>query len=135
LLYENKYLGVVLREFVTRQAVPGLLRQGPFVMDERCRLVTVDRKLVHLTPTEFAALRLLLQNPGRLVTPEEIEASLWPGEFAPDPERARGIMKKLRSALGEAGDALVTQRGQGYSLVQQPANQIFDDCPDEKYRL
>jgi DNA-binding response OmpR family regulator len=77
----------------------------------------VDRKLVHLTPTEFAALRLLLQNPGRLVTPEEIEANLWPDEFAPDPERARGIMKKLRTALGEAGDALVTQRGQGYSLV------------------
>ena len=117
LLYENKYLGAVLQVFVARQSVPGLLQHGPFVMDERRRLITVDGKLVHLTPTEFSALRLLLQNPGRLLTPEDIEASLWPDEIAPDPERARGIMKKLRTALGEAGEAVVTQRGQGYSLA------------------
>ncbi len=117
LLYGDTYLGSVLREFVAQQNVPGLLCHGPFVMDERRRLLTVDGKLVHLTPTEFSALRLLLQNPGRLITPEDIEANLWPDEIAPDPERARGIMKKLRSTLGEAGEALVTQRGQGYSLV------------------
>ena len=117
LLYEDAYLGSVLRLFVERQVVPGLLRHGPFVMDERRCLLTVNGKLVHLTPTEFAALRLLLQNPGRLITPEDIEASLWPDEIAPDPERARGIMKKLRIALGEAGEAIVTQRGQGYSLA------------------
>jgi DNA-binding response OmpR family regulator len=114
LLYEKRYLGTVLQSFVTRQNVPGLLCHGAFVMDERRRLLTVDGKLVHLTPTEFLALRLLLENPGRLITPEDIEANLWPDEIAPDPERARGIMKKLRSALGEAGEAVVTQ---GYSLV------------------
>ena len=117
LLYENQYLGSILQEFIELQRVEGLLRHHPFVMDEHRRLVTVHGKLVHLTPTEFAALRLLLQNPGRLLTPEDIEANLWPDEIAPDPERARGIMKKLRLALGEAGEAVVTQRGQGYSLV------------------
>lgn len=117
LLYENDYLGSILKAFVARQSVTGLLRHRLFVMDERRRLLTVDGKLVHLTPTEFAALRLLLQNPGRLLTPEDIESNLWPDEIAPDPERARGIMKKLRTALGEAGEAVVTQRGQGYSLI------------------
>ena len=117
LLYENQYLGSILKEFIERQPVEGVLRHGPFVMDERRRLVAVNGTLVHLTPTEFAALRLLLQNPGRLLTPEDIEAGLWPDEIAPDPERARGIMKKLRLALGEAGEAVVTQRGQGYSLA------------------
>ncbi len=117
LLYENRYLGAVLQEFVAGQSVSGLLRHGPFVMDERRRLLSVDGSLIHLTPTEFAALRLLMLNQGRLVTPEDIEANLWPDEIAPDPERARGIMKKLRIALGEAGEALVTQRGQGYTLA------------------
>jgi hypothetical protein len=117
LLYKDNYLGLLLKQFVGHQSVPGLLCHGAFVMDERRRLITVDGKLVHLTPTEFAALRLLLQNPGHLLTPENIEANLWPDEIAPDPERARGIMKKLRSTLGEAGEALVTQRGQGYRLV------------------
>jgi uncharacterized protein len=117
LLHENRYLGSLLQVYVARQNVPGLLRHGHFVMDERRCLLAVDGKLVHLTPTEFSALRLLMQNPGRLLTPEDIEAGLWPDEIAPDPERARGIMKKLRAALGEAGEAIVTQRGQGYSLV------------------
>ena len=117
LLNESRYLGTVLQEFVARQSVPGLLRHGPFVMDERRCLLSVEGKLVHLTPTEFAALRLLMQNLGRLLTPEDIEAGLWPDEIAPDPERARGIMKKLRIALGEAGEAVVTQRGQGYTLA------------------
>lgn len=117
LLHRNRYLGSLLRDFVAAQSVDGLLRHGPFVMDERRRLLTVNGKLLHLTPTEFAALRLLLKNPGRLLTPEDIEASLWPDEIAPDPERARGIMKKLRTALGEAGESIVTQRGQGYSLI------------------
>lgn len=116
LLSGNQYLGSVLKDFVASQSVPGLLRHASFVMDERRRLLTVNGKLVHLTPTEFSALRLLLQNPQRLLTPEEIEANLWPDEIAPDPERARGIMKKLRLALGDAGEAIVTQRGQGYSL-------------------
>ncbi len=117
LLYENRYLGSTLEVFVARQNVAGLLRHGPFVMDVRRCLLSVNGLLVHLTPTEFAALRLLMQNPGRLVTPEDIEANLWPGEIAPDPERARGIMKKLRIALGDAGEAVVTQRGQGYTLA------------------
>jgi hypothetical protein len=117
LLYRDNYLGSILKQFVTQQSVPGLLCHGPFRMDERRRLCTVGGRLVHLTPTEFAALRLLLQNKGNLLTPEDIEANLWPDEIAPDPERARGIMKKLRTTLGEAGEALVTQRGQGYRLV------------------
>ncbi len=116
LLCGQVYLGSALTDFVSRQRVEGILRHPRFLMDERRHLLAVDGKLAHLTPTEFSALRLLLQNSGHLLTPEEIEAALWPDEISPDPERARGLMKKLRVALGEAGEAIVTQRGQGYSL-------------------
>jgi hypothetical protein len=117
LLCDQRYLGSALADFVSRQNVAGVLRHPRFVMDEQRHLLAVDGKPAHLTPTEFSALRLLLQNSGRILTPEEIEAALWPDEIAPDPERARGLMKKLRIALGDAGDAIVTQRGQGYSLA------------------
>ena len=79
-------------------------------------LAAVCGKPVHLTPTEFAALRLFLGRPGQIVTPEDMESALWPGEIAPDPERARGVVKKLRAALGPAGKAIVNSRGQGYLL-------------------
>ncbi len=117
LVCDQQYLGSALRDFVSRQTVDGILRHPRFVMDERRHLLAVDGTLAHLTPTEFSALRLLLQHPGRLLTPDDIEAALWPDEIESDPDRARGLMKKLRIALGEAGDAIVTQRGQGYCLT------------------
>jgi len=72
---------------------------------------------VHLTPTEFSLLKVFLEKPGRMLTPQEIETALWPDENILDPERARGVVKKLRNALGESGELLVNRRGQGYLLA------------------
>jgi transcriptional regulator with XRE-family HTH domain len=116
LLRGQTYLGGVLEDFVRRQTVDGLLQGGPFIVDLRRGQVAVRDGQVHLTATEFAALKLLLEHPGRLLTAEEIESALWPGEIASDPERARGVVKKLRAALGPAGEAIVNRRGQGYLL-------------------
>jgi hypothetical protein len=110
------YLSSAVEEFVRHQQVEGLLQAGPFLIDVRRRLVAVGNHPVHLTPTEFAALKLFLERPGQILTPEEIESALWPEEIAPDPERARGVVKKLRAALGPAGEAIVNRRGQGYLL-------------------
>jgi DNA-binding response OmpR family regulator len=117
LLRGQAYLGGVLEEFVRRQKVDGLLQGGPFIVDLRRGQAAVRDGPVHLTRTEFAALKLFLERPGQLLTPEEIESALWPGEIAPDPERARGVVKKLRAALGPAGEAIVNRRGQGYLLL------------------
>jgi hypothetical protein len=117
LLRGSAYLGGALEEYVRRQAVEGLLQAGPFIIDLRRGQAAVRDGPLHLTPTEFAALKLFLERPGQLLTPEEIESALWPGEIAPDPERARGVVKKLRAALGPAGEAIVNRRGQGYLLL------------------
>jgi len=110
------YLGSALEEFVRRQKVDGLLQSGPFILDTRRGLAVARGEAVHLTPTEFAALRLFLEHAGQMLTAEEIEAALWPGESSPDTERARGAVKKLRAALGPAGEAIVNRRGQGWLL-------------------
>lgn len=116
LTYRNRYLGTALRDFVSEQPVEGLIRCGPFVMVENRGILTVDGQVVHLTPTEFAALRLFLQNPGHLLAQEDIEAVLWPGDTASDSERVRPVITRLRAALGEAGNAIVNERGRGYLL-------------------
>jgi hypothetical protein len=113
----GRYIGSVLEQFVRRQKVDGLLQGGPFLIDLRRSQVSVGMETVHLTPTEYSLLRAFLETPGRVLTPEDIEAALWPGEHALDPERARGAVKKLRGALGGAGELLVNRRGQGYLLV------------------
>ena len=116
MLRDGQYAGGALEVFIRRQQVEGLLQGGDFVLDMRRGRVAVRGQPVHLTPTEFAALRLFLERPGLLLTPQAIEAALWPNDIAPDPERARGVVKKLRAALGPAGNAIHNRRGQGYLL-------------------
>jgi len=116
LTYRNRYLGTLLRDYVSEQPIEGLIRCGPFMMVESRGLLTVDGQAVHLTPTEFAALRLFLRNPGQLLAQEDIESVLWPEDAASDPERVRPVITRLRAALGEAGSAIVNERGRGYLL-------------------
>ncbi len=113
----GQYIGTVLEQFVRRQKVPGLLQGGPFLIDLRRSQATVSGQPVHLTPTEFSLLKVFLEKPGRVLTPQDIETALWPDERTLDPERARGVVKKLRNALGDAGGLLVNRRGQGYLLA------------------
>lgn len=116
---DGAYLGEVWQDFVRRQTLDGLLQGGTFSLDVRRKLVAANGVPVHLTPTEFAALKLFLEHAGQLLTPEDIEKALWPNEVVVDPERARNIIKKLRAALGEAGEAIVNRRGQGWMLVMK----------------
>ena len=114
-----RYAGSALAAFTRRQAVDGLLQAGPVMMDVRRGLVSVRDTPIHVTPTEFAALRLFIERRGQTITPEEIEVALWPGECVEEPERARGVVKKLRGALGVTGEVIVNRRGHGYMLAAE----------------
>lgn len=116
LLNGADYVNLIWQRFVRRQAAPQVWHAGPLLVDARRALVTVAGQAVHLTPTEFAALRLLVEQRGRALTAEALEAALWPGETVTDPERARGVVKKLRAALGPAGELIVNRRGQGWLI-------------------
>jgi hypothetical protein len=70
LLYEDAYLGSVLREFVTQQNVPGLLCHGPFVMDERRRC---SREWEINPPHRQNLLCACCRRPGRLLTPKTLK--------------------------------------------------------------
>ena len=56
---------------------PDRIAVGPVVMDDQAKTVTVDGEEVSLTPTEYAILRLLLQNPGRVFSIHEIYRQVW----------------------------------------------------------
>ena len=116
LLCQGKYLGQALETFVRQQSVHEIWQGGPFVLDERRGLAAANGRPLHLTPTEFAAFKLFMERAGQILSLEDIEAALWPSEISPDAERARGVVKKLRAALGQAGESIVNRRGQGWLL-------------------
>ncbi len=56
---------------------PGVLTIGAVQLDDRTKSVTVDDEPVSLTPTEYAILKLLMANPGRVYSTKELYESVW----------------------------------------------------------
>jgi hypothetical protein len=108
------YLSAAFQSFVRQQPVPNLLQAGPFVVDLRQRLASCQGAPLGVTKTEFDALVYFLQHTGRVISPQELEEALWPGEYIEDPERVRSLIKSLRKALGGEADCLATRWGVGY---------------------
>jgi predicted ATPase len=69
-------------------------------------LDTANQRLLHhsapidLPPKPFAVLRYLVENPGRLITHDELLDALWPETFV-QPQVLRTYMLDLRKVLGD----------------------------------
>ena len=55
----------------------GALRNGTILMDDEAKSVTVDGEPVKMTPMEFKILLLLMKNPGRVFSADEIYERVW----------------------------------------------------------
>jgi two-component system, OmpR family, KDP operon response regulator KdpE len=78
-------------------AVPGL------ELDLAAHTVRRDGKEVHLTPTEFDLLRVLVRNRGRLLTHRNLLAEVWGPQYAEDVTVLRGQIANLRRKLDPPG--------------------------------
>lgn len=77
------------------------------------------RRPTRVTPKAMAVLQLLLENPGRVVTREELLARVWPGTFPTDDVVTQAITQ-LRKAFGQPrGEPrfIETIAKNGYRLV------------------
>ena len=57
-----------------------LLRVGGIELDDTGKTVTVDGEPKSLTPTEYEILKLLMENPGKVYSTEEIYRHVWQDE-------------------------------------------------------
>ena len=107
---------VRLRERETARSP--VLRWEKIALDETSRQVTVEDVPVHLTRTEYALLKLLLQNQGRAVAKSVILDSI--SRDTPDctesslKQHVSNLRKKLRDA--GAGDCIQSVWGIGFLL-------------------
>ena len=78
-----------------------------------------DGAEVPLRPKSFALLRLLVENPGRLVDRDAIMEAVWPGVTVGD-ESITQCVRDIRKALGdEAQPLLRTVPKRGYLLAAE----------------
>lgn len=74
---------------------------------------------VRLTPKSFDVLRYLAENPGRLVTHDELLEALWRGVHV-QPEVLKSHILSIRTALGDTISNprfIETHRGRGYRFI------------------
>jgi len=80
---------------------PALLRAGTLELDINRHLLYRQGEIVHLTPTEFELLALLMRNHGVPVTHAKLLRSVWGPEYGTELDYLRSFVKTLRQKLEE----------------------------------
>ncbi len=100
----------IVREFV--------LTVGQIRLDiYRCTVFVDDSEII-LAPKEFAMLKLLMENRGRVVSRESLLVSIWGYDFDGSDRVVDNHVKKLRKALGIAAGQVKTVVKNGYKLEE-----------------
>ncbi|MFG2630460.1 response regulator [Streptomyces sp. NPDC048473] len=100
---------------LTPEAV--LVATDDFTIDLLAKKATRGRQDVHLTPTEWHLLEILVTNPGRLITQKHLLQEVWGTSQSNKTNYLRVYMAQLRRKL-ETNPAhpryLITEPGMGY---------------------
>ena len=90
---------------------------GNIRLDIDARRCFVDSEEIKLRKKEFALLRLLLENPGRVLTREVLIDRVWGSDYVGDTKTLDVHIKRLRTLIEEDPKApthITTVRGVGY---------------------
>jgi two-component system phosphate regulon response regulator PhoB len=97
---------------------PQKLEHGPLRVDLERKKFWADRREVRLTDKELRILTLLMTQPGRVFTREEILAQVWTGEAERTLRVVDTHMKGIRRKLGARAASIESLRGVGYRLAE-----------------
>lgn len=92
---------------------------GDIEIDLNRRRVAKSGDEVRVTPTEFALLRELVLNAGRVMTHRELLQKVWGPEYAGETQYTRTIVQRLRVKLENdpaSPELILTEPGLGYRL-------------------
>ncbi|HEX7860193.1 MAG TPA: response regulator transcription factor [Verrucomicrobiae bacterium] len=138
----DRVLGLELgaRDYVTKPFSPreltlrvrNLLAKGDSPQDEKStfqfgelfidvprHVVTVNRRPIELTATEFRLLKVLAERRGRVQSREQLLQDVWHYDNIIDTRTVDTHMRRLREKLGKASRFLDTVRGVGYRFVEE----------------
>jgi two-component system, OmpR family, KDP operon response regulator KdpE len=111
-----------LRAALRRAAAPGepVVEIGELAIDLDKRTVRLGGQAVSLTPHEFALLRYLAQNEGRLLTHRSILREVWGPSYQTESHYLHVYVSQLRRKIEPdptRPQYLLTEAGAGYRLV------------------
>jgi two-component system, OmpR family, KDP operon response regulator KdpE len=101
------------------EAAPSVIAIGDVEVDLVGQRVRMSGKEVHLTPTEFALLRELALNRGKLVSRTHLLRRVWGRGYETETEYVRVYIRRLRAKLEPPGSPplILTQPRAGYRIA------------------
>lgn len=107
-----------LMKRATGSVVSERMQCGAIAVEPRSYRVFVRDTEIDLPPKEYEILLFLMKQKGLVCTREQLLVSLWGYEYEGDERCLNNHIKKLRAALGDAGDQIKTVITKGYKLVE-----------------
>lgn len=99
----------------------GVIRFGVFELDPRAQELRKQGVKIKLQDQPFQLLQILLENPGEVVTREEVRKRVWPsGTFVDFEGGVYNAVKRLREALGDSAERpqfIETLPRKGYRFI------------------
>lgn len=99
-----------------------VLRAGELEVDLERRRLTVGGIQVHLTPTEYELLKVLLAHPDRVMTDRALLQQVWGPEYGEEAHYLHVYMARLRRKIErdpQRSKHIVTEPGVGYRFVTE----------------
>jgi two-component system, OmpR family, response regulator len=106
----------ILRRTKTVDTESAVIDAGAVVINQDAHEVTIEGKLVDLSPTEYKLLRFLVMNPDRVLTKAQILDHVWEYDFNGDMGIVESYVSYLRKKLDPISSRplIQTKRGVGY---------------------
>jgi len=98
-----------------------IFNHGALHIDIAMRMVTVNGKLVRLTPKEFAVLKVLVIASGKIVTQSQLLKDIWGPTHTSDTHYLRILIGRLRQKLDDDPTEqryIQTEPGVGYRFLE-----------------
>lgn len=103
-------------------ARPTVLQVGDLVLNPASHQVTRREREIHLSPTEFRLLELLMRRSGRVVPRDAIVEAVWDFDHEVEENTLDTFIRLLRSKVDRDHDhkLIQTVRGVGYTIRENP---------------
>lgn len=94
-----------------------VLKVGKLIIDLAKHEVFAGSEIVKLTPIEYDLLRMLAQNPGRVLTRQQILSQIWGPNAQEHGDYLRVYISYLRRKVANGGVEIRNEPGIGYRLL------------------
>ncbi|TQF67133.1 response regulator [Rhodococcus spelaei] len=111
----------VRRNTAAADAAEPVVVTDSFTVDLAVKKVTKGGEEVHLTPTEWGMLEMLVRNKGKLVGQKELLREVWGPAYATETHYLRVYLAQLRRKLEDDPSHprhLITEAGMGYRFQE-----------------